>query len=228
MPITLEDISKNNLHHAYCIEGGKDEVYAELLEFIENTLGISTRGNPDFSHLDVETLNIEEGRALKERQQNKSLDGGKKIFVVSANSITREAQNSLLKIFEEPTENTHFFLILPSAEILIPTLKSRLHIVKQTGMKEESVEANEEAKKFVLSSKSARLLHLKSIIEEKDKQKAISFLNLLEGYLASDRDMKKLKKEEVFVLEEIIRMKQYLGDRGASVKMILEYIALIV
>ena len=81
---------------------------------------------------------------MKDRQQKKSLDGGKKIFVISTNSITREAQNSLLKIFEEPTEGTHFFLILSSSRILIPTLKSRLHVIPSISSKGENENEKED------------------------------------------------------------------------------------
>ena len=57
---------------------------------------------------------------------------GKKIFIIETGFFTREAQNSLLKVFEEePTEGTHFFVFTPSAETLLPTLRSRMVILHQ-------------------------------------------------------------------------------------------------
>ncbi len=216
-----------NLHHAYCIQGEREAVFSKLCIFFEEELKIATRGNPDFWHGQFETLSIEEGRNLKERQQNRSWSGGKKIFVVSTDSITREAQNSLLKIFEEPTEGTHFFLILPSAEILLPTLRSRLQIISHGDPREgEKVTKDQEIEEFVKAGKAERLAFLKEIIEEKDKQKAVEFLDRVENYLRKKADFSKIKKEEVDKLQEIIKVKKYLRDQGASMKMILEHIAL--
>jgi DNA polymerase III gamma/tau subunit len=73
-----------------------------------------------------ETFGVDEGRELKEAQLSKSFGGGKKIFVISFETITVEAQNSLLKVFEEPTPDTHFFLISRTGSRLLPTLRSRI------------------------------------------------------------------------------------------------------
>ena len=222
--------NKENLHHAYCIEGEKGAVYQKLCVFLEDELKIKTKGNPDFSYLDFETLTIDEGRILKDRQQKKSFTGGRKIFVVATNFITREAQNSLLKIFEEPTEGTHFFLILPSSRVLIPTLRSRLEITQLGGKASKLGEEDlnrKKIKKFIESSKSERLIFLKDIIESKDKQEAIVFLDEIEMYLAGETDFQKIGKGRTSVFNEIIKAKDYLGDRGSSVKMILEHISLI-
>ena len=38
----------------------------------------------------------------------KSFSGSKKIFVLCVNTFSLDAQNVLLKMFEEPIEHTHF------------------------------------------------------------------------------------------------------------------------
>jgi DNA polymerase-3 subunit delta' len=48
------------------------------------------------------------------------------IFIPEAQTITGEAQNALLKLLEEPPQNTHFILTASSEQLLLPTIRSRL------------------------------------------------------------------------------------------------------
>jgi DNA polymerase-3 subunit delta' len=54
------------------------------------------------------------------------------VIIESADSLTREAQNALLKILEEPPE--HSFIILASAgsQPLLPTIRSRAQLIEVT------------------------------------------------------------------------------------------------
>ncbi len=97
-------------HHAYIIEGNGPEVMPALLSFLENEHGVVTRGNPDVWCKEFDSFLIDDGHALKEMQTRKGIDGERKFFIFSFSYITEEAQNTLLKILEEPTEGTHFFI----------------------------------------------------------------------------------------------------------------------
>ena len=99
--------SRSGLHHAYLLEGIAESILKELHEFLEEGLSFHIKGNPDFWHGAFDTFGIDDGRALKEMQSRRPV-GERKIFIVQANFFTREAQNALLKVFEEPTPNTHF------------------------------------------------------------------------------------------------------------------------
>lgn len=48
------------------------------------------------------------------------------VIVDDADTMTESAQNSFLKLLEEPPMNTHFILTTHSPEALLPTIKSRL------------------------------------------------------------------------------------------------------
>ncbi|MBU3969146.1 hypothetical protein KJ991_02970 [Patescibacteria group bacterium] len=124
-----EHKEKNSLHHAYLIEGDSDVVVGQICKFIEIDLNFKIQGNPDFWNERYNTFGIDDARKIKEIQTKKSF-GDKKIFILSCSSITVEAQNSLLKLFEEPSSGTHFFIIADSSEIFLPTLKSRMLIIK--------------------------------------------------------------------------------------------------
>ena len=53
----------------------------------------------------------------------------KVVFVQGAQSMTREAQNSFLKLLEEPPEYMYFILTSPSEKLLLATVESRVQIV---------------------------------------------------------------------------------------------------
>jgi DNA polymerase-3 subunit delta' len=61
-----------------------------------------------------------------------------KYIVFGANSFTQEAQNSLLKVLEEPPRNIEFIIITPSKSNLLPTVRSRLPIIKGEKIKSET------------------------------------------------------------------------------------------
>ena len=164
-----------NLHHAYALEGDKKTAVPILYDFFENDLKIKTKSNPDFYFNEFENFGIGNGREIQNLASKKAVSGNTRIFVIAFSSITSEAQNSLLKLFEEPSEGVHFFIIISSFEIFLPTLKSRLHILKIG-----SVSGDEKslADKFIKASKGKRLELLKDIIENKDKQEALKLLEI--------------------------------------------------
>ncbi|MDD5050764.1 MAG: hypothetical protein PHV93_03425 [Candidatus Pacebacteria bacterium] len=221
-------IDSRKLHHAYCIVGEREEITSELLEFFEKELKVKTAGNPDFWRGEFDSLTIQDARQIAEIQSKKAYGAGnKKIFLVLANKITREAQNALLKVLEEPTLDTHFFLLISSTEGLLSTLKSRLFIINTNG--ENKWE--KEAKEFLSSAKPKRLVSVKKMTDEisdekKTKADAISFLNAVEAILKEKVGTLK-SKEEARSFEELIKFRSYLGDQSPSVKMILEHLALI-
>ena len=61
-----------------------------------------------------------------------------KYIIIAAVEFTSVAQNSLLKLLEEPPANIEFIIISPTKSNLLPTVRSRLPIVKreQTHAKE--------------------------------------------------------------------------------------------
>jgi len=214
------------LHHACLIEGDKENMFVELCDFLENEMNFPVKGNPDFWHREFDTFGIDDGRGIKELQTRRAVVQERKIFIISANFFTTEAQNSLLKVFEEPTEGTHFFIITQNADTLLPTLRSRMLFINTT-REGPSFAGGVDVKEFLKSNKANRLELLKSIIEEKDKNMAISFLNNLEEVLYKKFQGQSLKSV-LISLEEIIRCKKYLNGRASSVKMLLEHLALVI
>lgn len=231
--------NKENLHHAYLIEGDRESIFSLVSDYLEKELKFSLKNNPDFWNGDFETFGIDDGRKINELQNKKAfsekdydfIGSGKQIFIIKTNFITREAQNSLLKMFEEPTADTHFFIIMNSSEVLLPTLKSRLMMIKHESSNNSRVDFVEEFLKVNIAKKLEMIKVFFGDTKKKipaDKSGAIVFLNELEKQLREKTDLKKAHKENVIVFDEIIRCRSYLNDRSPSVKMLLEYITSIV
>lgn len=229
----LEELinQKENLHHAYLIEGNRGEIFSEILIFLKDEINFSVANNPDFWIGEYDTFGIDEGRKINDLQNKKSFSGSKQIFVIQTNFITREAQNSLLKMFEEPASSTHFFLIMNSGEALLPTLKSRLMKINYSNpvtVKNDLVES------FLKAGVGERLKIVSQFFGDTkkkipaDKSGAIAFLNNLEKSLREKTDILKAGEKEVFVFEQIIKCRSYLNDRSPSVKNLLEHISLII
>lgn len=226
MPFSV--LNAKQLHHAYCISGNRSAIVSAFVSFVENVLGVTTKGNPDYSFEEFNSFGIDDARLIRERQLNKAFGGGKKIFCIALNAITREAQNSLLKIFEEPTEGTHFFLVVPRVSILLPTLRSRIIILEnKNNYTHEGI-----GKGFLSATVPERLkMVTKWTTEIKDgkkvKEDAIMILNEIETVLHGSLAESKSKNETASALSELVMCASYARDTSASIKMIFEHLALI-
>lgn len=227
-------LSKDNLHHAYILEGEREALLDRLLKFLDGELGITIRGNPDFYLREVDSFGIDDARTLKERASMKSSLGGKKIFIVASRVITDQAQNALLKLFEEPTADTHFFLLTQNALELLPTLRSRM-IQATTKSEVTDSHSNSKVKTFIKATPSKRIDIIAEIVKEltKDEEKGLvkgraqHFLSELELEVHKNLDLVNITQAEQVFLKELLQVREYLQDQGSSPKMLLEHISLL-
>lgn len=220
----LDDLTaKTFLHHAYCVVGERETVRRALFGALEKNCGVPTTGNPDFWYASFETFSVNDAANVKALQSNASLSA-RRVFVIAAHRILHEAQNKLLKILEEPTGRTHFFLIVPHSGRLLATVRSRLEFLEadQTGGQPTS-HASGEA--FLKAPIAGRLGTIQPLIdaEEGGREAAIDLLNEIEYALYLNKN--KRSHAAVF-LEDLATMRRYLEGRSPSRKMILEHIAL--
>ena len=219
-------------HHAYYLIGS-DSLRDELFSILEHTHKIPRQGNADFFDRSYQSFTIDDAREVKTIHGMRPVtSAGKKIFVLQMNAITTEAQNALLKLLEEPAVYAHFFIIIPSVHLLLPTVKSRMRFIgesteKKSGSMSIETEVYSFAKKIVTLAKAKRLEEVKKLIddiskEKKTKQDAIDLLNTLQAVIYVDKGPVKGK----FALETIERARTYIHDRAPSVKMLLEYVML--
>ncbi len=215
----------SELFHAYVIEGNKEDAKAHIVSLL-GTRELFPPENIDSIVTEHVHFSIDDARALKEWQMLSATHPDGKMCVAFADFISIEAQNALLKTFEEPVAHTHIMLVVPNTEAILPTLLSRVVVLKTN----KTLISTEEAKTFLTYSTSERIAYVGKLCEKSDdddasaivRKNAIHFLDALEVVLATDA----VKNSEI--IKKIIDSKRYLQISGASVKMILESIALAV
>lgn len=222
-------IKDNFLHHAYCIVGNPVDVIAELETFLFDNLKFSIHENQDFWYGEYDVMDIEDSRKIKDLHQNRPVVSDRKVFVINTNFITEKAQNSMLKLFEEPSGDTHFFLIIPTIEKIIPTLRSRMIIVTH-GEKGASII---NVKNFLKAPVGERLEMIKKLMtsisdEEESKMEVVKFINSIETELKKNIDFLKADKKYVSIFENLENIRQYAGEQSPSLKMLLEHLALTI
>ena len=123
----------------------------------------------------------------------------KRIIVIDAHAMTVEAQNSMLKILEEPRSYAQIILLTASVDLLLPTVQSRCQIIQlQIQPEEISVEAVSLAAKLELARISEKIALAQPFA--KSKQEAIEVIKQLlhtqQAQLSSKGSLKKVNRIE--------------------------------
>lgn len=247
-PLLKIHIENKQFHHAYLLCGDADVCREAAMEAAEVILQGNALGepkalplgkvvaHPDFSHCRFDLFGIDDSRELKNWAASKSFYGNGKVFIIEVSAFNGESANALLKTLEEPNDGVHFFVIAPSAETVMPTLRSRMTVLEfKLGSEdskpdnlESSLPSFEAAGKFLGSLPNKRMETVKKIISEKtvDKTAAVEFLNNLETILEKKIRADIKNRKNIQGLKELQRSRQFVLDRGSSAKMILEHLAL--
>ncbi len=217
-------LSKNLNHQGYWLLGDSG-LCQKLISEIEILYKVDHNNNPDFIFREYQNIGIDDTKEIKKIHDTAPVvDPYKKIFILSFDNITIEAQNALLKLLEEPNDYAVFFLITRSKDILIPTIKSRLHYIATENIENIYVK---DAEIFMINTLNKNLEYIKKLVddiakEKKTKKDAIDFVVAIERVLKNNINL----KDKVSLYDSVNTAKKYLNDRAPSVKMLLEAIAL--
>jgi len=169
--------------------------------------------HPDFIFVPPSgnSLKIYQIRGIREFVSRKPALSKRKVIVMDeVQSMTREAANALLKILEEPPEDTHFILVSQGKESLLSTILSRTYQVEFSPLDRETFyellgEENED-----LYNLSGGSLSLARNIKEESK-----IFDVVEDLLSGDPrkvyravlEAEKIERKEalIYLLEEKIR-----------------------
>lgn len=216
----IKDLDSKQLHHAYVLVSSTLEAAKNELErFITKDLGIEFHGNPDVFVGEYGSVGIDDLSDIVSMHQRVAI-GPKKIIILLTTGLSLQAQNSILKMIEEPTINTHFFISIPSASLLLPTVLSRVHLIELDS--EQSI--NPKVAKFISSSVPERLEIVKEMLSELDKEK-ISKEDVVQ-YISSVMEEVNKKDKSPETLSVLSRVTDYLRDPSSSLKMLFEYLSL--
>lgn len=209
-----------NQHHANLLVGKKRETELYFKQLCKDWV-VKLANNPNYFPFPQETFGINEARELKLLSLRKALASVKndsvsrKIFLLTPTNITREAQNALLKTFEDPSPNTYFFLVVKEESVLIKTLRSRMEVVKISSA--GTVESNE-AERFLALSLKDRLVFAKKFSDE--ERSVTAFLDDILLLLRQ-------KKETESFLERVFKLRCLISGETISSRMIIEHLSLV-
>lgn len=171
---------------------------------VEEAKKISTRKKVDFFDfevLDFEGLGIEDVRRIQKKIFLRPFKGEKKsLVIVLREAITIEAQNSMLKLLEEPPPSSLIFIVINNHLSLLPTIISRVKIIE---LKQERESNDDSLNRFMQIKTDGDALSLAAEVS-KDKTSAILWLeNLI--FSAREKMLENLKnKHEALRIRSLI------------------------
>lgn len=221
----LNEILRLGLEHprSYLIRGDKEKIIPEVFRAVREVWDFVPQGSPNVLSIDGH-MSVEEARELIDFASMSPLGEDKiKIILLSAERVTREAQNTLLKLTEEPNASLRIFVIVPNDVELLPTLLSRLEDISHAF--EKSVgEASTGAKNFLSLGLKERFKLAESIAKDEDETATDIFLRDLEKVIYKKKFTDDLQKTKAF--EAISFAKNIGASQNRPKKMILETLAI--
>jgi hypothetical protein len=232
-------------HHAYFVVSDIEEGVLKTHQFIGDQLNMPILANPDIFTLRYGLLSVEDARKLRSLAELAPTKGDQKVLIISASRIFHEAQNALLKLFEEPPQGTVLILIIPAEGMLLPTLRSRLLPLPSQGKDTFSniQETSTAVKEFLSLSSAEREKFFTKIVDrsksDKDEEKQsarLSAIELLSGLeiqaygLWSKKDSEKesttsqRKNSLQAFLSDLNTFIPILHERSAPLKLIFEHL----
>lgn len=220
----------NHQHHAFVIEAEIEEGITVAQAWVKKELGISLENNPDVVVLRYGLFSVADARKVTEIASGAPFAGDSKVVIIAADRAYHEAQNALLKVFEEPPAGTSLFLVLPTLGGLLPTLRSRVQVLgTEVDTKPLVPEITHE---FLKGTKEKRTALIKKLASGKDEEerrenraRVITLVNGIEQVAYSH---KKHDTQITALLKDVAVLRAHLYDRSAPVKMILEHLALVI
>jgi DNA polymerase-3 subunit delta' len=141
-----KDLEENKVPHAYLFSGiegiGKRGVALGLAQALLSWQKTEKNFHPDFHLIEPagQTIKVEVLRQLKQKIYLHPLEGIAKVVLIDkAEAMTDAGANALLKILEEPPQQTYFILISSQPTKLLPTIRSRCQRLEFNPLSEQEI-----------------------------------------------------------------------------------------
>jgi len=195
------------MHHAFLYRGSEPFVFSSFSDFFPEDSAIS--------HWKYTSIGIPEVRLIiREVMLTPVGISNHHVLILETTTLTSEAEQAMLKVFEEPRSGVSLVLVLPPGYQLINTLRSRFHewlVVSDS-------EIGDDFMTFKNSSYEERLNLISDKLNKKDNHWVSVMKNGLGTWLSNAED-----KDQIEVLTFVLTN---LNQRGASNKLLLEELAL--
>lgn len=204
------------LPHALVITGNRQANFEVVKKYIAAA--------EDVYIFDQESLKIDQLRDEIIAFLSKQKLAQQRFVVISTDQFGVEAQNAFLKNLEEPEVGTHIILLINDEKKLLSTILSRAQVFYgERSVGESRLDINE----FVKKNLGAKFEYVETWTKAKkdednvSKSEVLSFIDHLERYLWDKGE----RSNDIF--SDIRQMREYAAIRGASHRIILDYLAIM-
>lgn len=228
--------------HAYFFAGDIEEGITSALSYAHSHLQQVEEKNQDLVVLRHSLFSVDDAHKIASIAYRAPDGDSGKVLIISLTRIFHEAQNALLKLFEEPPVDTTLILVVPSAGMLLPTLRSRLLQLPggEGNRREELGVSSTNTEEFLKGSADERekivaklITRSKSDNDEEKQRVRYEILQLIEGLMASahhelpESDGAR-HKELLDFLRDLSAFQPILYERSAPLKLILEHLLIVI
>lgn len=187
----LINLYKNNkLAHIYLIETNDQEKLLNDFEKLFKTIlenNIDLLNNPNFILIKPDGKNIKKEQVLELRRKlflKPNISKNNLFVIFESEKLSLSSSNSMLKILEEPTENSYGFLFTNNVENIILTIRSRAQIIKINYVKNDEefkyLDIINDYVKLILNKKEEALLYNRKLRENLvNKEETVVFVKEL-------------------------------------------------
>ena len=221
----LTHLDLDLLHHAFLI-GGKEGVGKRQFSLLLSQLILCKEKNEympcntcqpcklfkSSNHPDFYTIKMEEGKKkisikqVKELQtsfyESSFLNGNKVFLIENAEFLSKDASDSLLKVLEEPPENTYFIITSHRAKQLSATIQSRCSEVFINNPSKQEIEnwlkqenISDENLKLALDLAPGRPLKIKELLDDNILDSRNNFITEISQLIKKGKNIISLSEE---------------------------------
>ena len=228
-------IELNKISHSYIFWGtegiGKKLIAKEFAKSIlclqnhdydckcKSCIEFDSNNNPDFQLIESTDgkIKIEQIREMQRKIAEKPIISSRKVYIIeNSDTMTKEAQNCLLKTLEEPPEYITIILICSNEDNLLSTIKSRC-----TRMHFEPLKENE-IKKYLEEALPEQQISENIIsLAQGSIGKVIKLNEKKDIYESIEKILINMRKKDLI---EIVQMSEGIYKSKEEINSILEYI----
>ena len=230
-----ESVNNNKVSHSYLFVGksgiGKKMIAREFAKAIlclrdnkycdncKSCLEFDGQNNPDFFVIepDGNTIKIDQIRNMQRGVQEKPIISRSKVYIIdSADLMTKEAQNALLKTLEEPPEFVTIILI--GENEFLATIKSRCMVIHFNSISDSNME------KYLQENYNMNVTSNMLEVFQGSIGKAIELKDKQEEYLTIEQAIENIEKEDLI---DLIKKLDILYNSKDEILDMLDYINII-
>ena len=216
-------LKKENLSHAYLFFG---DFESNKINFEASLLGLGLKINTPGNFVFIgNTFGKNEADELNSwYTKGATAESPYTIAVISAGTLKTEAQQLLLKVFEEARNPYLFFVFTPYGAEILPTIKSRCSLVEldsvnpPTGVKE--------IQKFIKMTAGGRVKYVAEQIKNKESSDIRIYTEELVRNLINHFHGDSFKNNKQ-ILENLLKAQNSLASGHIAPKFILDYVVSI-